>query len=259
MAGRKRLDGDSARGVRYKTTDLAEWSLRTAKMEASAVDDVLFSDIFKTYLPYGNELRCLEIGALPGRFLAFLHKTFGYQITGIDFADNDEVFHATMRANGIGHYEFAKQNFFEFQPPNPFDVVVSFGFIEHFDDYGDVIRRHCQLVGPGGYLVMTVPNFRNLPYLYHRAFDRANLDIHNTATMKPSRVLPIVEAAGLRTVVATYTGGIEFWREGPRLRGTARVLEKAARVTAGVVRGVLPESGLTSAYLVMIFRRDPLN
>ena len=256
LRGPKRRDTDPASGgVRYETTDLAEWSSRTSKMEAAVVDDVLFSDLFRAHLPHGEALRCIEIGALPGRFLAYLHNTFGYRITGIDFADNDEVFHSTMSANGIAEYEFAKQNFFEFVAAEPFDVVVSFGFIEHFDDYPDVIRRHCELVATGGYLVMTVPNFRHVPYVYHRLFDKANLDIHNTATMKPSRVIPIVEAVGFQTVIAEYTGGLEFWREGERLSGVARILEKASRVAAGAIGGLLPESGLTSAYLVMIFRR----
>ncbi len=41
-----------------------------------------------------------------------------------------------------------------------FDVVVSFGFIEHFDDPEPAIRRHVELCKPGGVVFITVPNYR---------------------------------------------------------------------------------------------------
>jgi 2-polyprenyl-3-methyl-5-hydroxy-6-metoxy-1,4-benzoquinol methylase len=40
--------------------------------------------------------------------------------------------------------------------------VISFGFIEHFDNPENVIQKHLDLLKPGGILIVGVPNFTGI-------------------------------------------------------------------------------------------------
>lgn len=66
------------------------------------------------------------------------------------------------------------EDFLEWSTSERFDLVCSFGFIEHFNDWPAMIRRHAELVVEGRYLILTTPHFRNLQYALHRLFDTPN-------------------------------------------------------------------------------------
>ncbi len=239
--------------VKYKVSDHAEWTKRTSGIQPAIVKDVLFSDIFKKYLPYNSNMTCLEIGAIPGRFLVFFHREFGYKIEGLDFADNTEAFTRTMVANKIKDYKFIKKDIFKYSPTRKYDVVASFGFIEHFDDTERVIKKHCSLVKSGGYLIITLPNFRYLQYAYHRLLDRENLDIHNTSIMSLNKICKLVQAEGFMTLYSGYAEDAEFWREPVQLRKHQEVIEKMFLKLAIKLKK-FPKSRIYSPYLVTIFK-----
>lgn len=199
--------------VRYDTTAKDEWDSRTGNLVASQDFVPFFHDELKNILPKSDLLSCIELGALPGGFLTYFHKKFGYKVTGLDFADNTEVFDETMKSNGIKKYDFIKADILKYKPKTDYDVVSSFGFIEHFDDIDQILSQHIDLMKPGAYLVLTVPNFRNIQYVYHRIFDAKNLSIHNTETMKIKDMDKRLTHLGLEKIKAKYVGTTEFWFE----------------------------------------------
>ncbi len=232
---------------------LEEWNRRTAPLEVSPLDDLPFTDLFDRVLPKGP-LTCLEVGAIPGRFLAYLALHHGYRVTGIDFADNHRVFHDTMAAYGIDGYEFIHGDFFSYDFQKKFDVVASFGFVEHFEDIEDVIARHCDLVAAGGYLVISVPNFRYLRYAYHFVFDRPSLAFHNLHAMDQKLLERIIEGHGFEKKVSTYYGKMMFWRD----HHTGPVMEKidgVARRLSLWLGKILPVSKVISPFLILVYRR----
>ncbi len=107
-------------------------------------------------LPYDPKWSCLEIGVVPGSYLLWFATEFGYRPTGIDFSR--DVYHVreAFEERGI-HGEFYCDDFLNMDVWRRFDVVFSCGFVEHFTDHADVVRRHWEYVKPGGFLVVTVP------------------------------------------------------------------------------------------------------
>src|SRR6266851_3138519 len=100
-----------------------------------------------------------------------------YSVTGVDaakrFVSSLHV-QADIRQEDIFHHSFRESSF---------DVVGSFGLIEHFDDPREIIRKHVQLVRPGGIALIVIPDYLGVYGRWQRYFDPENLEIHNTKIM----------------------------------------------------------------------------
>ena len=101
--------------------------------------------LFQKHLPQRPGARLLEVGCYPGRYLWYFHKYFGYSVEGMEYVKScasrcqDLMEQRGVPAN-IFHADFFK--FTVDNPENRWDVVASFGLIEHFSDTRDVVERH---------------------------------------------------------------------------------------------------------------------
>jgi SAM-dependent methyltransferase len=75
--------------------------------------------------------------------------------------------------------------------PASFDVVYSFGVIEHFDDPRPMVQKHFDLLRPGGTAIITVPHFGAGYGWLARRLDRKNYDIHNISIMSEAGMLAL--------------------------------------------------------------------
>jgi SAM-dependent methyltransferase len=100
---------------------------------------------------------CIEIGAYPGENLGYIAKHFQYAPTAIDFIDNIFFIDENMKRNGINNCRIIQTDIFQLELTEKYDIVMSHGFIEHFDNYEDVIRIHIELLKKNGILLITVP------------------------------------------------------------------------------------------------------
>ncbi len=79
-----------------------------------------------------------------------------------------------------------------------YDVVCSFGLIEHFSNWAELLRGMRIMSRPGAWLVVSTPNFRGwFQQAFHRLVDRVNFDRHNLDAMQPARVGKSNPAAGI--------------------------------------------------------------
>lgn len=247
--------------VTYEVGAQEEWDERTQHNVylPSKVDvhSILFGDLFEEYLPKG-QLKAIEIGAIPGRFLVYLNKQHGYDITGLDFSANTDAFHQTMKKNNINKYNFINQDFLTFNSKLKYDVVLSFGFIEHFDDYESIIKKHCDLVRKGGYVFLEVPNFRKLQYIYHYFFDKKNLDIHNTEVMDLKLIGNILKKEGFQEVFSGYVERLDTWREPAPIGPAKKIVNSLIMSFIRRFGTYFPVSPLYSPFMVAIYKKSNL-
>ena len=159
------------------------WNSYYGKFKPHTVEKVYFADLFEKYLVPDPRKSVLEIGCAGGDFLCFLTKKYQYQAYGIDYSDEIETTRALFAYNNLPSPNLYKKDLFLWNPKRQFDVVCSFGFVEHFSNFNEVVQKHVNLIAPGGALIMSMPHFARLQYFFHFILDRENLKKHNTKIM----------------------------------------------------------------------------
>lgn len=168
----------------------------------------------------------LEVGAFPGRYLAYLAKKYELRPTGVDFNPEHEKFAATMQTMGITDFDYIVADFLDFRPHQKFDIIISNGFVEHFEDFNKVMDLHTAYLNPGGSLLIMVPNKRYLRYLYGFLFDYENLKLHNLLSMRKTVFRQFAERNKLQVIELSYFGGFPYKLHAP-LHGYKRILHSA--------------------------------
>jgi SAM-dependent methyltransferase len=145
----------------------------------------------------GEGDRFLEIGCGTGYVLQALVRECGLRATGSElFAEGLE--HAQRRVPGADFVELdARAMPYE----QSFDLAGAFDVLEHIDDDLGVLRGLHRAVRPGGFVLLTVPQYPSLwsaadTYAHHvRRYRRAELvDRVLQAGLKPVRVTSFVAA-----------------------------------------------------------------
>ena len=165
------------------------------------------------YFPVIQNKSCLEIGCYPGRFLAVFGER-GYELYGIDLCEQLDPMQAAMKSKGnkIGH--FWKSDFTSFKPDQQFDVVASFGFIEHYVNWPDILRQHIVLVKPKGSLIIETPNFvGGFQRWFHSTFCKASFDRHYLPSIDTHAWEKILIENGFDIVFSGFFGKFHFWYE----------------------------------------------
>src|SRR5262245_58148109 len=107
-----------------------------------------------------------------------MRKRYGFEPYGVDYSDEITRTTELFRFNGLPAPTLFHTDFFKWEPGRTFDVVYSIGFIEHFEDPRMIIEKHLRLLRPGGRLIITLPHFAHLQYIFHWLIDRENLAKH---------------------------------------------------------------------------------
>jgi SAM-dependent methyltransferase len=212
-----------------------------------------FADALVRHAPVKRGARVLEVGCTPARWLVFYAERFGADVEGVDYSEHGvELSRRNLELSGV-QGTIHRADFFEFEP-RPFELVLSFGFIEHFDDLGTVFRRHLAFVGAGGRLVVGVPNFRGLNRILQQQADPAYLRLHNLDAMEPSLYRRLADENGIALEHLGHLGGFDpVLIKNDRFGvGAIMRLEAMYRRLPGTDRINHP---LLSSYLLAVFRR----
>jgi SAM-dependent methyltransferase len=173
----------------------------------------------------------IELGGFPGYYAVFLKKYFKLDVTLLDYFVHQPVTNTLLQANGLKETDIhvIETDLFNHQERQQYDLVLSCGLIEHFNDTADIIQRHIDFVKPGGTLFITLPNFRALNGWFQKTFDKENYNKHNISCMDPKLLADICSKAGLEVVQARYYGYFSLWLENEKQKPAAvRAFKKTA-------------------------------
>jgi 2-polyprenyl-3-methyl-5-hydroxy-6-metoxy-1,4-benzoquinol methylase len=155
---------------------------------------------------------CIEIGCYPGRYLSVLGN-LGYELHGIDIVPQVSIVSDWLKSQGYRVGQVVQADLLEFVPERTYDVVCSFGLIEHFADFGEIIKRQAGLVSYNGYLVLATPNFNGLVQgMLHRWLDSDAYAMHNLEAMRPDIWAVILQGLGFNVLSSGWFGYVYFWR-----------------------------------------------
>jgi SAM-dependent methyltransferase len=169
-------------------------------------------EICKNYLPKDGSLKFIEIGCSPGYNVIDFHNLFGYQCFGVDYSvPGCDLTKKVFSINGLDPDNVVLSDFLsdEFQEKYKgyFDIVSSFGVIEHFDDSKEAIEKHINLLKDGAFLVITIPNIRGF---FNRVlssfFNNRVIPYHNLDIMDKPTFVKLFDTKKLMTMHCGYYG-----------------------------------------------------
>jgi 2-polyprenyl-3-methyl-5-hydroxy-6-metoxy-1,4-benzoquinol methylase len=167
-----------------------------------------FNNAFSNMETRGKAL--LEIGCARSIWLSHFANAFGFRVSGIDYSTQGcEDTKRSLLNDGIAS-EIVCADFFD--PPswmtNKYDVIVSFGVAEHFQDTQACIRAFAKMLKPGGIMITVIPNMFGLIGQIQKIVDKQIFDIHvqlNAHDLRNGH-----EAAGLEVLDCNYFLSINF-------------------------------------------------
>ncbi|MFA7493036.1 MAG: class I SAM-dependent methyltransferase [Proteiniphilum sp.] len=172
--------------------------------------------VFEKFMPkltWGQHF--IEIGGFPGIFAAYFYRRGIHDVTILDFHIDKEIVRNFEKINGLpeGTIQCIDSDFFTFSSDRKYDIVFSSGFIEHFEDTQDAIRRHVELLSENGQLLILIPNFLGLNGELQRRFDKENLEAHNLQSMEILHLKEIMHSFNLHDLSIEYIGKPMLWLE----------------------------------------------
>jgi len=178
----------------------------------------LLDSIEPYLLEYSNQ-RWIELGCSPGYVSYLLFRRIPFVPFGVDFSPEAHMYLETMAQHAGVHATLFQLDVREFTTSEPYDVVMSFGLLEHFSNAGEILEHHYRLCRKAGLLVVAIPHFRYLQWFYHRVFDRQDLAKHNLSMMNLHTFKEFAHRHNLELLHLGYVGRINFWNvddSGPR-------------------------------------------
>ncbi len=152
----------------------------------------------------------IEIGGFPGRYMAYISSKYNLAPTILDFNPEREKVDETMRSFGVKDYNVIQADFLTYEPARQYDIVISIGFIEHFENYQEVLDKHVSYLKKGGTLFLLIPNKRYLRKWYGLLVDRENLLMHNLSCMTRKTFDEFEERNSLQCLDFTFYGGFQY-------------------------------------------------
>lgn len=233
-----------------------------SKTDLSVVipSNYLFHRQLTTIVEKNNVSTAIELGGFPGYYAVFLRKYLKLDVTLLDYFVHQPITTQLLAANGLDENDIKvlETDLFNYTPEQHYDLVLSCGLIEHFNDTADIINRHISFLKPGGTLFITLPNFRAFNGWFQQKFDQRNYEKHNIECMDPALLASICKAAGLEVIQARYFGKFSLWLENEKEKSMGvRLLKKSMWFAGKLFSKLFPfDSKQLSPYIILEAKKN---
>ncbi len=153
----------------------------------------------------------LEIGCAASAWMPYFHKYQSCNVFGFDYsAGGVELARRNLELQGIAGQVvigdlLTQDRIFDRQ----FDVVASYGFVEHFRRPDEIIKRMSRYLKSNGLFITGIPNLNGIFGDVLRCFRKDLFAIHNPMSLES--LIEHHESAGLTPCPhSTYIGGLDL-------------------------------------------------
>jgi 2-polyprenyl-3-methyl-5-hydroxy-6-metoxy-1,4-benzoquinol methylase len=213
-----------------------------------------------------------EVGCGSSGWLPYFANEYRYLVSGLDYSEvGCELAKKNLDLLNIKYGDIYCKDFFQPLPTEgkKYDVVFSYGVIEHFSEPEKIIKIFDTFLNDGGVMITLVPNFKGLIGRLTKIFIKDVYDIHNI--IDPEQLESYHTANNLVILRNGYAGIFAFgvmplvksnhWllRSNTFRRQAMLLFIKAFDKIAGAVFKSLPfdlSSRLFSPYLICIAKKN---
>lgn len=220
-----------------------------------------FESVFGEYGGSGTKL--LELGCGGSVLLPYFSRQFGFQISGLDYSDQGcQLARNLCQHNGVSA-QIICADFFRAPREllGAFDVVTSFGVVEHFTDTERTVAKFAGFLKAGGMLITTVPNMGGLVGFAQRILAKSVFEKH--IVIERDSLCKAHLAAGLEVLRCEYLlftnfGVVNLGPNSPLYKRACLGGLKAATGLAWTFESFfspLPANPVSSPYIVCVARK----
>lgn len=182
------------------------WDKKKAinKIDINYYTNRVLHDLYQKYFQYDKTKTVLEIGCALSANLLYFHEHFGYRINGFDY-DLEAVNKTRDLYKGMGYEaNIFHRDFFSQEEIDKYDVVISFGVFEHFENIEASIAHTRHYLKSDGIILTVIPNMNGIIGLLQKLLNRSIYDIHIPYTRED--IKSAHEKAGYHTLFCNYYG-----------------------------------------------------
>ncbi len=198
----------------------------------------------------------IELGGYPGRYLAYLSDKYNLIPTCLDFNSDKSKIEESMNAFNISNYTIVQADILTYEPKEQYDIVISNGFIEHFQNYEQVLNNHTKYLKKGGTMLVMIPNKRWLRKTYGLLVDYNNLKAHNLKCMTKTTFINFAATNNLELLDLDYFGGFAFSVH-QKLNFIQKLIYKTTRLIFKSLNPILEKrpSKFYSSSIIAVFKK----
>ncbi len=246
----------------------SRWSNVNKKKLTFDPEQPLFREthrILCKYLPKENNAKFLEVGAYPGKYLWYFHEYHRYEPWGIEYVEScahqaQEMLDREKVPAHIIVGDFFNLNAAEHINESGWDLVASFGFVEHFDEPEVAVSKHLEVTRSGGMVVVSVPNHAGWNGKIMRYVDQDKWQQHNCMSLD-DLVEAFNQAGNNKILFSGHVGHVGFWNAGvysrvKKLMGKWYLLARAPLwLIEWLGQWAVPNNKISSPEILVIARK----
>ena len=140
------------------------------------VDSILSAKQYKTFF---------EVGCGSSGWLPYFANKYGYRVSGLDYSEiGCQLADKNLELLNIEHDPILCRDFFAPDPTDgkKFDVVFSYGVIEHFTNPEEIVGIFNKFLNNDGVMITLVPNFTGINARITKIFIPEVYNIHRQIT-----------------------------------------------------------------------------
>jgi 2-polyprenyl-3-methyl-5-hydroxy-6-metoxy-1,4-benzoquinol methylase len=159
------------------------------------------------FIGRGNYKTFFEVGCGSSGWLPYFAKKYDLCVSGIDYSEPGCLLaEKNLAMLGIPYGEIICKDIFEPNCTNGkrYDIVFSYGVIEHFHDPGKLVSIFSEFLNPGGIMISLVPNLNGLMGTLSRFFVKDIFEMHRV--IDSNELQQYHQRSGLHNLKTSFAG-----------------------------------------------------
>ncbi len=203
-------------------------------------------------------VRLLEMGCGNSTWLPYFAVNRNYRVAGVDYSEQGcRMAEANLAATGsAGQIYCCDFNNLRAEFMASYDVVLSLGVVEHFDNTAEIVGRFAACLAPGGLIITLVPNMTGAMGYLQKVVDHKVYAFH--VPLDKDLLAQSHVANGLTVRTAAYFGFLDLSMINisrlplQRLLGKGLGAMERLHATLRRLSNVRPQSESWSSFVVVV-------
>jgi 2-polyprenyl-3-methyl-5-hydroxy-6-metoxy-1,4-benzoquinol methylase len=150
----------------------------------------------------------IELGAATGILSRWLVNEYSGHATLVDNCEKAYQLFTQIGYCDMHRYTYILEDLFQFSCKKRYQIVSSFGLIEHFKDKRSILAKHKELLSDNGYAIILVPKNTLLTKVYFDCHPELNHGYREL--LNQEKLHEVLELAGLNVIKILSSRGYSY-------------------------------------------------